>query len=228
MKRLLIPCALLVFLFTLLVNTPAYLLARYSPVPIQHPSGTLWHGSGQVAVTARHPATVTWQLQPLRLLTGQLAWQLGSDLLPGTLNVAVHPWDLRQLHQLGIDTQHQAVAALAPLQAAVQATLSPFAWPQCRQSQGHIHLQDSQLLGISLGLIRAELGCRQEDYQLTFVNEDGAVSLNGVADLRSDGRYQIQTTLHSTQPDVQQALEQLFGRADSNGTIRITQAGRLF
>jgi Type II secretion system (T2SS), protein N len=71
----------LTFIVCVAVFAPAslvrYLLRDATVITLAGPSGTLWHGAGDLAVAGTHVGRIDWSFAPSALLSGELGFDIG-------------------------------------------------------------------------------------------------------------------------------------------------------
>ncbi|RUO29689.1 type II secretion system protein N [Aliidiomarina soli] len=181
MKKLLIVLALIgAYLCALVALLPARFALQFVQLPAQVQlggvQGSLWSGSvDALRVEDIMLRQVSWRLQPLSLLRGQLAAVIEVDdhvdnILVGGAVVKTSSGQL-QVDNLQLQARLTDMAAFAPqpsplpLRGDVELTIAHFVWgqPLCTELQGQIRVQGAAVqVGREweeLGMLQAQLSC---------------------------------------------------------------------
>jgi general secretion pathway protein N len=206
--------AVLFYLVFLLVALPATWFSRMTTalsrgtVSVSEPRGTVWNGSGDLAIAPRrashHLGQISWQIQPLWLLIGQLK-----------LDMSVSGVDVNTKARLGIGLTG---ARIENLDAVFPASIAGqfHAAAGFTQPTGQLRVQSS-MFEVRRGALRGELS----------LSWDGAGSqffkLERIGDYRLDIKGHGATAdlaLVTAQGDLQLTGQGQW-RADNGGVLRL-------
>lgn len=214
---------------------------------MEHTSGTLWRGEGQLELRASGGRTVPlpsvrWQLRAWPLLTGHLAGELSApggqdadsvrarfDLASGTMRLA----DVR----LAIPAEAVSlwpVTALAAPSGQLTLEVDAFAWSApVASGGGQLNWIEAQV-GLppagpraSLGRVEVPFRAAGERIQFSIRNRDGSLDLDGHGTWLPGGLPGFRLVLRpnaKTPPGLVQALGRL-GPSAPDGSVTLSFAG---
>lgn len=237
---------LLCYLLFLLATLPAVqVLPRLSwPAGIQlHDiSGTLWQGRiGQLNWQKRTLQNVHWEVLFSRLWLGMPTVRLSLQDPDMAIASATVGWRGKwQIDDLMLQAQVSVLQQQLPypLPAEASGTLHlnidqlSISEQQCLALKGQAEWRQAALQTpageLLLNTPQAELGCRNNDLEITVRQDSAALRSQSQLQLSLQGQYQIQASLYpgsELPPGLRAALDWL-GTPDSSGAIRVNNQGR--
>ncbi|AAK22170.1 type II secretion system protein N [Caulobacter vibrioides] len=205
-------------------------LAGSSAVGAAGVSGVVWAGRLKDVTLAGAPIG-SWKggLDPLSLLTGHVRMGLRHDKTGSDQRAVL--WLAgrdRGVERLNLRTGLDLAALGLPLSGdvAFRDATAVFRKGRCARAGGEIRLRligDGPLRGSVLSGVSA---CRSDSWLATLSGKAGAADLTLVGRVEGDGRYQLEMSAATTDPDLIQALVAGGFTRDATGARR-TVAGRL-
>ncbi|WP_220457553.1 type II secretion system protein N [Vibrio marinisediminis] len=250
-KILLVVILVVAFVVSAVIHLPIQAVLAHAPLPnqlkIAGASGTLWQGQVQQLQWQQYNlGQVSWQLQPTKLLTGNLQAQvrLGRG----------NPWQLRARGVVGYGLQgayaEDVIASMpatqvmkfappipVPLDITGQLELSieslQYAAPYCRSGKGNLVWNTDQigtpLAPLELGPVIADLSCKESNIKVMGKQRSQQVMSEFSLDLQANHQYSAKAWFNP-QPEFPDALaEQLkwLPTPDNQGRYQFSYRGRL-
>ncbi|HAS61829.1 MAG TPA: general secretion pathway protein GspN [Vibrio sp.] len=250
-KIVLILILVVAFVVSAIVHLPIQAVLTHAPLPSQlkiaGASGSLWQGQVQQLQWQHYNlGQVSWQLQPMQLLTGNL--QAKVRLGRG------NPWQLRARGVVGYGLQgayvEKVIASMpatelmklappipVPLDIAGQLELSieslQYASPYCRAGKGNLVWNSDQigtpLASLQVGPVSADLSCKESNIKVQGKQQSKQVTSEFSLDLQANRQYSAKAWF-SPQPELPTAFaEQLkwLPKPDNQGRYQFSYRGRL-
>ncbi len=210
------------------------------PLPdIKRLSGTLWRGAAEEIALPLVLRSLSWQWDPLALLSARFGYQLALDSPQNRVQVSV-AWDrsvaLSDLQLSGrlSDWISTFQGQPLPLDVDVSASLAvALISPQgCANfQQGQVSLQNWQgLMADSLnriGRIDAQLSCVEGRLQVDFKGLAADLQMTGRWLLSPDRQYQLTVEARPQDADIEDRLRAVGFAKRSAGEWRFVRQGRL-
>jgi len=234
MKKL-ISLSVLVFTIAFISNTPAYFFyqpfSTTIPAQLSNIEGTLWKGSARLTIAGTPIGKTQWQFQPVKLIQAQLGWQLSFPEIETIGEFSFYPWDPQTVKTLSVTSSSIGLARINPalngIHANVNAELSDLNALTCLDSmKGTASISDTRALGLSLGVVDAEISCDKQQYIFSFANTKAPIKLQGDGSFVAAGQYLIKGELATDDPATQSKLTALLGPAQS-GRFVFQESGHL-
>lgn len=230
-------------LLFVLLKAPIALVAKYLPLPqglaYQGLEGTLWQGSVRQAQYKKQLITdIKWDLQPLRLFTGTLAYQVrfgkprAAQELSGQGLVSIGLTG-KKLENAVFRMPAQQVKPMLPIPMGniagrVLANITEYklGQPMCEQVTGDISWNKAGIdIGgnIEFGSIDAKLSCDQGKLLAQF-DGNNLLGLAGQASIESTSKFAFSGFLKpdANLPAVVHQGIALVAKMDSQGRYKIT------
>jgi general secretion pathway protein N len=238
-----------VYCITLLVKLPAAVVVEWMPksaIKINNVTGTIWQGQAkEIVINPKvHFENVTWNLQPLSLLSLKLeadvAFNNGVEAMSGKGNV-YYGLSGAGASNVILDITSKELLSLVPMRLPVSiegefnAAIKEITEgePYCEQLIGNILWQNavvgSQLGDVNLASPSVDLGC--DDGNLTAFVTQESDELTTTLDIRlsEGGVYQLNGEIQGTNqlaPDIANSLTWI-GPKNENGATILTFSGQL-
>ncbi|MDR7229893.1 general secretion pathway protein N [Caulobacter sp. BE264] len=233
-NRLLLVVLAVATLVMVLVFAPMRLLTKglagSSVVGAAGVSGVVWAGRLNHVTLSGTPIG-SWKggLNPLTLLTGQVRMSLRrGNGGPDQRAVLLLAGRERGVERLNLRTSLDLALLGLPLSGdvAFRDTTAVFRKGRCARAGGEIRLR---LIGegpLSGSVLSGVSACRSDSWIATLSGKAGATDLTLVGRLEKDGRYQLEMSATTTDPDLVQALVTGGFQRDATGARR-TVTGRV-
>lgn len=237
----------LLYIFFLIINIPAsFILSQLnlpSNIAYSSVSGTAWSGKLiQARVRGVSLGTVKWELSPVNLLLGELAFNVSMNNNKQFLNTEL---TLSSSGKISLEETRFAIdlSTLQPLTYGM-----PFAYEG--KASGYFpvsYFLKNEYVGLNGKLSLTGIGMispqqqRLGDFVIDFRSENegatsgkisdngGPLRINGTMNMKKDGAITVSAKLASTDKNgsLQQALA-FFGRKDSSGSVVMNTSFKLW
>jgi hypothetical protein len=235
-----------IYLLFLLVNLPASVVWSFAPQNIQNSvtitnlQGTAWSASADnIVLNGFELGKTKWTLNPFLLFIGKLGGNINVRNALGQADSGFKIDSEQMIELSDLDSEFSA-AIFDPAVRPFMLTGSINSQLEAVQIQGKVlfaatgtlQWRNAAITGVqdvSLGNLLFKASPEAKGTRLQVTNEGGVIAVNGDIRLTGNGRYNLNLLLSSRDnrnTDLKNMLAVL-GRADAQGRVRFTQAGRL-
>ncbi len=230
------------FLGSLLILVPASMAAKLLPNNIigQDYQGNIWQGSAASLQINNVPlGSVTWKIKPLCLITLKLCAQVRqtNERLKSTFDIKLG--DRIELNNVQASGDTAMLGSLMKKYGITPSGEFEANVNKASFSNNRLETIEGKIQFISLvlnGVVRISMGdvdsvfLPQADHtQIELANSNGHVDLNGVVNLFTDMRYELDLELRqneNTDESITNGMRYI-GQAQPDGSRRVQQTGQL-
>ena len=213
-RTLLILAALVVVVAAIVARAPAALFAAAleqtggGVVSLAEAQGTVWQGRGTLDVRKALRMPVTWRIDPLSLVRGEVRIMIASPVATPTTpraDISVR-WDAVTLRGLVLPLPTETITALAPragvrLEGELLVTSPSLEWSRTSLAGGaSVRWRDARFAianepPLALGTVSANLAASGDRLAGPVTNEGGDFDVRGTVALGSRGDPDLAVTL---------------------------------
>jgi hypothetical protein len=241
----LVAYGLFIYLVFLVINLPAGIVWSFAPQHIQKSvnitnlHGSAWSsGADSIVLKGFALGKTEWTLNPFLLFIGKLGGRINVQHALGQIESGFSI-NSDQIELSDVNGEFSA-AILDPAIRPFMLTGSIHSELESLQIQGRVLFEATGTLqwrnasitgvqDVSLGNLIFKASPEAKGTQLQVTNEGGLIAVSGDIRITGNGRYNLNLLLSSRDSgntDLKSMLAVL-GRADAQGRVRFTQAGRL-
>ena len=242
-RRGLITIAVVTLLITIVATFPARVAYRLAGVPgvaMSGISGTAWNGTAREAsINGSYLRNLSWQFRPVRLFSGELAYEIGAEPVSGFIDAEVAAalggsLALRELRGSLPASLLQPALQVPGLQGVVNLDFERLELQDGIPVAANGVLQVSNLVvplvnRDSLGGYKADFATQNNGIVASVEDTDGVVDMAASLHLRPDRSYEF-TGLVIAKPNAPDALRRqmrFLGPANARGQHELRLEGQL-